>query len=525
MATFDYTSRDFVSIRQDLIDRAARLVPEWNRTDDSDFANVLIDLWAYMGDILHFYVDRAAAETFLPTATQRESVLAIANLMDYVPASSRGAKGTVTFNVNSVPTNQTTYTVPQYTVFIGFDDDGNEYKYYSTTAITAASAGSQHSVTVVQGELINEESLGRSSGTSSQKINLTKKGVESTSVSVYVYEGPVDSSGNATAVTYQYVEQMSSAGYQDKVFTTRLTSDGYTIIEFGNGFNGAIPTTNAAITASYRATSGSLGNLSQNRITLVGGTPNQYISVVSSAAMSGGTDIESIVSIKENVSRLYRTQDRAVSLSDYQDLTLQTPGVGKATAVYQSNPSTGASVLVYPVPTQSAYPPAAVSNEVKITVPTSIVEYTESYLEDKSMVGVTAYVANKNGASAGETAYIECVPVYVAMTVNVLPNFVQAVVKENVTAAIRELLSFDNVFFDQRLSIGEVYRAALTVQGVDYVDIAQLNTNRLSSTVTNITPGVSTNYTSTKLLCFADDVNSTIAITLTMVGGLTGVQV
>ncbi len=525
MATFDYTSRDFVSIQQDLVNRASKLIPEWNRTDDSDFANVLVDLWAYMGDILHFYVDRVAAETFLSTATQRESVLAISNLMDYIPASARGSKGVVTFVVNSVPTNQDTYNIPQYTVFIGFDENGDEYKFYSTSAVNNASAGTQASVSVVQGELISEESLGTSNGTTGQKINLSKKNVESTSVSIFVYEGPVDSLGNPTAVTYQYIDQMSSASYLDKVFTTRLTSDGYTVIEFGNGFNGAVPTTNSRITATYRATSGVNGNLTANRVTLVSGTPNQYISIVSSSAMASGTDIESIVSIKENVSRLYRTQDRAVSLADYRDLTLQTPGVGKATAVYENNTSTGASVIIYPVPTQTSYPPAAVSGEVKIEVPTSIVEYTEKYLRDRSMVGVTAYVANKTSASAGVLASIECTPVYVQMTVNVLPNFVQSVVRQNVIDAIKELLSFDNVFFEKRLSIGEVYRAALSVQGVDYVDITQLNTNRTSATVTNIDPATSTNYSATKLLCFSDDAHATPAITLTMVGGLTGVQV
>ena len=87
MSNYDYTSRDYTSIQKDLLDRATRVLPDWTSRDASDFGMVFVDLWAYMGDILHYYVDRAAGEANLTTATQRESVLAIAALMDYIPSS------------------------------------------------------------------------------------------------------------------------------------------------------------------------------------------------------------------------------------------------------------------------------------------------------------------------------------------------------------------------------------------------------------------------------------------------------
>ena len=96
MPSFDYTSRDYLSIRQDLFDRASAFVPEWTARNPSDFGVLMVDLMAYVGDILHYYVDRAAAETYLNTATQKSSVLAIANLLDYRPLFQTSSEGTVT---------------------------------------------------------------------------------------------------------------------------------------------------------------------------------------------------------------------------------------------------------------------------------------------------------------------------------------------------------------------------------------------------------------------------------------------
>ena len=63
MAAFDYTSRDYNSIRADLLARASEVLPEWTSRDSSDFGILFVDLVAYMGDIFHYYLDEAAKES------------------------------------------------------------------------------------------------------------------------------------------------------------------------------------------------------------------------------------------------------------------------------------------------------------------------------------------------------------------------------------------------------------------------------------------------------------------------------
>jgi hypothetical protein len=56
MADINYSSRDFEQIRDDLLSRAASLVPEWTARDSSDFGVMMVDLWAYFADVLHYYI-------------------------------------------------------------------------------------------------------------------------------------------------------------------------------------------------------------------------------------------------------------------------------------------------------------------------------------------------------------------------------------------------------------------------------------------------------------------------------------
>jgi hypothetical protein len=363
------------------------------------------------------------------------------------------------------------------------------------------------------------EVVGTSAGFTNQNFTLFNSSVDIDSITVLVYEGPL-SSGAPTAVEYQYVAQLSTATYTDKVFTARTTSSGYTQLIFGNGFNGTVPTTNSSITASYRTTVGSLGNIPANGIKLVASSPQStHISVVSSGNMGGGANTESIDSIKSNVARLYRTQDRAVSLQDYKDLTLQIPGVSKATATY-SDPT----VTLYPVPYQSTYPPAPITSgtqKVVIEIPTPMVESIESYFSTRSMLGVTASVVNPANHGSIDK-YIECTPIYVGIQVYVKSTYVQSWVQAQVNIAIRALLSFDKVSFGQIVTVGEVYRAALSVEGVDYVILTNLSTT-YDATPATVSTVANVSVASTKLPCFTDLMTSaSTAVNFDMVGGLTG---
>jgi hypothetical protein len=81
MATnkINYTSRDFESLRQDLINYAQQYYPEVVQNfNDASIFSVLMDLNAAIGDNLHYHIDRSIQETVLQYAQQRSSIYNIA---------------------------------------------------------------------------------------------------------------------------------------------------------------------------------------------------------------------------------------------------------------------------------------------------------------------------------------------------------------------------------------------------------------------------------------------------------------
>lgn len=107
----DYTSRDYASIREDLIDLIPEYAPLWTNRDPADFGMTILETFSYMGDILNYYIDKSANEAFISTASQRDNVLQLAKLLGYKPTESTAATVTVSFtNTTASP-----ITVPALT--------------------------------------------------------------------------------------------------------------------------------------------------------------------------------------------------------------------------------------------------------------------------------------------------------------------------------------------------------------------------------------------------------------------------
>ena len=57
--TIRYTSRDYTSIRNDLIEHAKRYYPETYRDfSEASFGSLVLDSTSYVGDILSFYMEK-----------------------------------------------------------------------------------------------------------------------------------------------------------------------------------------------------------------------------------------------------------------------------------------------------------------------------------------------------------------------------------------------------------------------------------------------------------------------------------
>ncbi len=83
----------------DLLGGVTNPFARWHEGMDGDYQAMLIELWAYLADILTFYQERIANEAYLPTATQRDSLLWLTQLINYRPGPGAGASASLAFIV------------------------------------------------------------------------------------------------------------------------------------------------------------------------------------------------------------------------------------------------------------------------------------------------------------------------------------------------------------------------------------------------------------------------------------------
>ena len=342
----DYTSRDFAALKADLIALIKeRTGTTWNPTDYSDLGNVLVETFAYMGDIMSHYLDRIANETTIDTAIQRKTLLSFAQLYDYVISGPTPATVNVTFtNVSS-----NTIDIPIGTQVMAPLSFGaySEVYFETTTAATAIVPGASITLLCQEGKTVNTDkpdlidstynvalpaNLGSSDGSANQTFYVAETGVVNNSITVYVGQGVAF--GNWT-----YKDNLLESGPGDRIFTTSPNEDGTINIVFGDNVNGAIPPSGQLISASYKVSVGSAGNIKSLAITELTFFPGNldpqittYFTVSNNAPATGGADADSTVNIKNKIKSAVLTRRRAITLSDYAYLANLTEGVGKANA-------------------------------------------------------------------------------------------------------------------------------------------------------------------------------------------------
>ena len=98
--SISYTSREFDSIKADLLNYVKRYYPNTFRDfNEASFGSLMIDTVAYIGDILSFYIDYQANETFLETAAEYENILKIGKQLGFKFRSSPPSVGTAAFYI------------------------------------------------------------------------------------------------------------------------------------------------------------------------------------------------------------------------------------------------------------------------------------------------------------------------------------------------------------------------------------------------------------------------------------------
>jgi hypothetical protein len=465
----DYTSRDFDSIRNDMIGLIEFFLPDWKSRDDSDFGIVLIELFAYMGDILNYYIDRAANESFILTASQRESVISIARLLDYTFTQSTPATTTLSFSTFSTSA-QVIPAKTQVATTSVVDGENVQIIFETDSQVTAPAsgdggltAGSVVTVLATQGYTVSQsgiDALAISNGTADQVYALADYPVIKDSVEVTVDD-----------VSYTFVDYLVDYSGDDPVFTIETNAEDITSIVFGDNVGGRIPPNNALIEVTYRVGLGSAGNVSENTLTEIITNYQVGLQVNNEDAASGGSDPESTDSIRTNTPISIRALDRAVTLTDYESLAIQIAGVSKASATA----STYNSVTLYYAP--AGDPGVEDDNVTATTVFTNLTTDVQTYFENKMPPTTTLTLQPPSYVS-----------VDIDLNLFILDQYRQSTVTTSVQNVLSNFLAFDNVNFKDRITLQDILTEISAVSGVSYATITLLNRAKKVTTVSRTSP-------------------------------------
>ena len=491
----DYTSRDYETIREDLLNLIPNYAPNWTNRDPSDFGITLVELFSYMGDLLNFYIDRAANEGFLATASQRDSILRIASMLNYTPTESTPAIVELSFS-NSSATNKTVPARTQIATSVTVNGVTTQVVFETDDAVVVpAKVGAVNGVATVnatQGKTVTEL-LGTSNGTPNQVFKLSQESTITDSIEISV-----------NGVSYTYSPFLIDNNLFDPVFTTFSDSEGYTYVQFGDGIGGRIPPSAGTINATYRVGLGSAGNVPINKLTFFLTNPQSGITVNNQEAAAGGSDPETTDSIRTNAPLALKGLNRAVSLQDYASLALQLPGVAKSIA--EANVYSSILLFVKPFGDRGSVTVGGTTSTTPIF--------------DNLITELSAYFAEK-AAPGTEITYFPpaYVPVDLEVTINLLPQYKQSIVQNQALSSIRELFNIDNVFFADTIPLQYVMSALNSVTGIDFATVEILRRTdakqqfsvsnfALASNVATITTSAAHNFTIGQKVRIADVVNT-----------------
>ena len=274
--------------------------------------SILLDTLAYNTHYLGFNANMVANEMFLDSASLRSSIVSHAKMLGYEVSSARAPKAIINI---SLSTGKTTATMGAGTAFTT-TVNGTSYQFVTIADVTGASTGNAipfDSTEIYEGTYVTSKYLVDSSDVD-QRFVITDNRADTTTLTVKVQA----SSSDSTTTTYTKATDISQLSRSSTVYFLQEIEAGRFEVYFGDGIvsqaisDGNIVSLNYVVTNKEEAN----GASSFTNGGAIDTVTDITITTVSNAA--GGTEAESLQSIKLNAPLDFAAQGRAVTTEDYR---------------------------------------------------------------------------------------------------------------------------------------------------------------------------------------------------------------
>ena len=275
--------------------------------------NAMLDVLAYNTHYLGFNANMLANEMFLDSASLRSSVVSHAKTLGYIPNSARAAVATVNVVLNT--SSLTSATMAAGTVFKS-TVDGTDYQFVTSDSITASTVGSSIPfllVKIYEGTFVTTRYTVDSTD-ADQRFLVPNRRADTSTLKVVVQ----NSSSDNTTTTFTQATDITQVTASSNAYFLQEVENGKFEVYFGDGVIGTaladgniviltyvVSNTTAANSASIFKNSASIGNVTDVSVEVVD-------------VANGGSEPETITSIKYNAPLDYASQGRCVTTEDYK---------------------------------------------------------------------------------------------------------------------------------------------------------------------------------------------------------------
>ena len=317
---------------------------------------IILSLFAAIAEVLHYYVDNMARETFLSTARRYDSVVKHGALVDYHARAAIAATVDVILS-RSITGNSigAKLTIPHGTLFT--DSSGNSW--LSARDVIWYSNVTTCKVPIIQHERYTASALNNMVIPTGDRVILNLGTLPN---GKYYEQGSM--SLQIGGETWVLVDTFAKSKPTDKHFMVSVDEALNPYIMFGDGTFGKKPAAGAKITnVVFYLTHGTQGNVKSNTITSV---PSVISSSITDATVSnaydagGGSNYENFTMLKEHIPLSVKTLGVAITKEDFESLAMLVDGVNKAKADYEC----GRKLTIYISPDGGAVASSELINRV-----------------------------------------------------------------------------------------------------------------------------------------------------------------
>lgn len=316
----DYTFNDFEALQERLKALVLTVFPNWPVDKAAAFGNMLLDSFAFVGDVVNFYNDSAFEEPFVPSAKLFQSLLKLAQGFGVDLPLQTAATVDEEFRIPAA--RAVDITIPAGSVVTTDEEDEISFQVISDTVLVAGDE-------VVSVPLENSTNY-------EQYIEVDPVAWWSVWLDYTPFLDVLELVDEASIV-WTKVDNLIDSGPSDHHFEVVVNSAGRAKLQFGNGIIGVIPNNNFNIT--YKVGGGSRGNVGKNTLVNFGGGVvdaggnDVTFTVTNPLDATGGSDRMDVDLARRYIPAQFRTQKRSVSNQDFVDNALSVPGVIRAVMI------------------------------------------------------------------------------------------------------------------------------------------------------------------------------------------------